>query len=59
MKLKCTANAFFNGEVIKAGTVATYEKEDAKELLASGRFEQVIEDEKASKTSKKGATTED
>lgn len=59
MKLKCTANAFFNGQVIKAGTVETYEKEDAKELLASGRFEPVIEEEKASKTGKKAAATED
>lgn len=59
MKLKCTANAFFNGKVIKAGDVDTYEKSDAQALLSSGRFEEVIEDEKTSaKSSKKAAAGE-
>lgn len=55
MKLKCTANAFFHGQVIKTGDVGTYDKEDAKELLASGRFEQVTEDEESPKAGKKAA----
>lgn len=39
IKLKCTANALVDGELVKKGTVAEYDNELAKRLLASNRFE--------------------
>lgn len=38
VKLKCTANAHVEGQVVKAGEVAEYESTLAKRLLASSRF---------------------
>jgi hypothetical protein len=53
MKLKCIASAMVKGEVVKKGTVANYDESLAKQLLASGRFEPVIdEDKKPAKAAK-------